>query len=177
MKAQQQTSCQTSVELIDKTAREGVETIFDRVKTRKVCPYGSGGTCCRACNFGPCRVSDASTAHKTGVCGANVETIVARNFARMVAAGTAAHSDHGREVASTFLAAARGEAPSFELRDVNKLHRMADIFGIETEGKEVNEIGIELGERVMAEFGKQEGELTFASRAPQKRQELWRKLE
>lgn len=40
---------------------------------------------------------------KRGVCGASIDTIVARNFARKVAAGTASHSDHAREVVETFL--------------------------------------------------------------------------
>ncbi len=46
---------------------------------------------------------------RKGLCGATPETIAARNFARMVAAGAAAHSDHGRGVAEVFLAAARKE--------------------------------------------------------------------
>jgi anaerobic carbon-monoxide dehydrogenase catalytic subunit len=46
---------------------------------------------------------------RKGLCGATANTIAARNFARMVAAGAAAHSDHGRGVAETFLAAARKE--------------------------------------------------------------------
>ena len=34
-----------------------------------------------------------------GVCGANADTVAARNLLREVAAGTAAHSDHGRNLA------------------------------------------------------------------------------
>lgn len=170
-----ETSCWASVQMIDKTARDGVETVFDRVKTRKICPYGSSGTCCQVCNFGPCRVSEVSTGYRTGVCGATVETIVARNFARMVAAGTAAHSDHGREVALTFLAAAQGRAP-FAIRDLDKLRAVAASFGITEINGDEKRLAVELGQKVLAEFGKQEGELVFAKRAPQRRQDLWRRL-
>jgi carbon-monoxide dehydrogenase catalytic subunit len=38
------------------------------------------------------------------------------------------------------------------------------------------EVAKALAEKVLAEFGQQEGELTFAKRAPKARQDLWRKL-
>ena len=100
-------------EMLKKAAAEGVETIFDRAKTMKPCPIGAEGACCRICAQGPCRVpppkkkaGEETTEEKKqrmGLCGATAETIVARNFARMVAAGTAAHSDHSRGVAKLFI--------------------------------------------------------------------------
>ena len=98
-------------EMLKKAAAEGVETIFDRAKTMKPCPIGVEGACCRICAQGPCRVpppkkkegeTGEEKKQRTGLCGATAETIVARNFARMVAAGTAAHSDHSRGVAKLF---------------------------------------------------------------------------
>jgi carbon-monoxide dehydrogenase catalytic subunit len=47
---------------------------------------------------------------RKGVCGATAETIAARNFARMTAAGSATHGDHGRRVAELFEAVAEGKA-------------------------------------------------------------------
>jgi carbon-monoxide dehydrogenase catalytic subunit len=94
----------------------------------------------------------------------------------MIAAGTAAHSDHGREVAMLFLATARGEAPGYEIRDERKLRMLARAFQVEIDGRDKRQIAIELGEKILAEFGKQEGELQFIKRAPAKRQELWRRL-
>ena len=73
---------------------------------------------------------------RTGVCGATIETVVARNFARKVAAGTASHSDHAREVVETFLKTARGEAQGFAIKDEIKLLEVALDFGIEIEGRE-----------------------------------------
>jgi carbon-monoxide dehydrogenase catalytic subunit len=93
----------------------------------------------------------------------------------MIAAGSAAHMDHGREAALTFLATAKGETP-FEIKDEKKLHMMADLYEIKTEGRSKEDIAIELGEKVLAEFGQQEGVLTMTKRAPKKRQELWKKL-
>ena len=104
-------------EMLKKAAAEGVETIFDRAKTMKPCPIGVEGACCRICAQGPCRVppprkkegeTGEDKKQRMGLCGATAETIVARNFARMVAAGTAAHSDHSRGVAKLFKEIAHG---------------------------------------------------------------------
>ena len=93
-----------TVEMLAKAQKEGVETIFDRAVTMKPCNIGEQGTCCKNCSQGPCRLPLTKKGMegedtRKGLCGATPETIAARNFARMVAAGTAAHSDHGRGVA------------------------------------------------------------------------------
>src|SRR5512135_530112 len=179
-------------ELIKKAAAEGVETIFDRAKTMKPCPIGAEGACCRICAQGPCRVpppkkkegeTGEEKKQRMGLCGATAETIVARNFARMVAAGTAAHSDHSRGVAKLFKEIAHGEAPGYEVKDVAKLRRVAkdwDVAITEGEGDEAKSrdklaIAQDLAEKVLKEFGQQEGEINYVRRAPKKRQELWRK--
>jgi carbon-monoxide dehydrogenase catalytic subunit len=112
---------------------------------------------------------------RKGVCGATAETIAARNFARMIAAGTASHCDHGREVTKIFLAVAKGEAPGYKIKDEQKLLQLALDFGIKIGDRSNNEIAIDVGQTLSDEFGKQEGELLFLKRAPLKRQELWRK--
>jgi len=93
----------------------------------------------------------------------------------MVAGGAAAHSDHGRDVAHTFLLMARGEAKDYGIKDEVKLRQMAVEYGVETEGKSSQEIALGLAEAAMAEFGQQTGELKLAARAPEKRQQVWRK--
>ncbi|MBW2555271.1 MAG: carbon monoxide dehydrogenase, partial [Deltaproteobacteria bacterium] len=181
----QKTVCAATQLMIDKAAKDGVSTVFDRVETIKPCPIGAEGSCCKNCAMGPCRVpapkkkkeSKEEKAKRVGVCGATPETISARNFVRMVAAGTSAHSDHARGVAETFLLAAKGEAPGFEIKDEQKLLQLAMDFGIDLENKSTKKIAIELGEVVLAEFGRQEGETALTKRAPLKRQELWRKLD
>jgi carbon-monoxide dehydrogenase catalytic subunit len=126
--------------------------------------------------MGPCRIDPFGDEPQKGVCGATADTIAARNFIRMIAAGTAAHSDHGRAVAETFVATAKGHLPGYEIKDVQKLFQVAIDFGIEIGGRSIEEIGKDVGEKALAEFGKQEGELLFIKRAPLKRQEIWREL-
>jgi len=110
-----------------------------------------------------------------GLCGATPATVAARNFCRMVAGGASAHMDHALETAMAFLAAARGES-DYKIKDEKKLRALADVFEIKTEGRSTKDIAIEVGEKALAEFGKQEGGLYCIKRAPEKRQELWKKL-
>ena len=173
-----------SVKMMEKAAAEKVNTAFDRAEEMKPCPVGAEGSCCKHCGMGPCRVpapkkkaeTDAEKSKRRGICGATAETISARNFIRMIAGGAAAHSDHGRGVAETFLAAARGQAPGYEIKDEQKLYQLAMDFGISIGDRPIQEIAVEVGEKALAEFGRQEGEIIFLNRAPLKRQELWRKV-
>jgi len=172
-----------SIKMIEKAASDGVNTAFDRAETMRPCPIGSVGSCCRNCGVGPCRVplpkgkteTPEEKQKRKGVCGATAETIAARNFIRMIAAGAAAHSDHGRGVAELFLAVAKGTAPGYEIKDEQKLLQLALDWGIEIGNRSNLEIAINIGEIALAEFGKQEGGVLFLRRAPLKRQELWQR--
>jgi carbon-monoxide dehydrogenase catalytic subunit len=173
---------QATLDLIEKAKKEGVNTSFDRADSLKPCPIGAAGSCCKHCGMGPCRVPLPKGKEETpeekqkrrGVCGATSETIAARNFIRMVAGGASAHSDHGRGVAELFLAVARGKAPGYEIKDEQKLLQVALDWGIDIGDRSNNEIAVDIGEKALAEFGKQEGELITLKKAPLKRQELWK---
>lgn len=174
---------QATVEMIEKAASDGTRVVFERATAMKPCPIGAEGSCCRICAMGPCRVpspkgkeeTPEEKKKRTGVCGATVETIAARNFVRMVASGAAAHGDHARKVTEAFLAVAKGEAPGYQIKDEQKLLQLALDFGVKIGDRSNEEIAVEIGEIAMKEFGRQEGELLFLKRAPLKRQELWRK--
>ena len=160
--------------ILDKAKEDQVKTVWDRYESMKpLCNWGTQGICCRICYMGPCRIGP-SEKRSRGVCGATADTIVARNFARMIAAGAAAHSDHGRGVAEILIATARDEAPGYEIKDEKKLMSVAALYDIPVEGKTVSEIAEGVGKAALAEFGQQEGELKFITRAPEKRQALWR---
>jgi carbon-monoxide dehydrogenase catalytic subunit len=150
----------------------GLQTAFARAENMAPCPIGSNGSCCKVCFMGPCRlVKDG----QVGVCGATIETITARNFARAVAAGAAAHSDHGRDLALTLMAVAKGEAQGYKIRDPFKLKRLAKEFGIATEGRPLNDLALDVATKALSMFGQQTGEVVMVERAPEKRKEIWRK--
>ncbi len=167
-----------TLELLEKAKKENILTVFDRADALKPCPIGVEESCCKVCGMGPCRLPRSKKGEekeRVGVCGATIETIVARNFARKVAAGSASHSDHSREIVETFIKTARGESQGFSIKDEAKLIAVAIDFGIAVEGREIKEIAIELGEKALGEFGKQQGELVYIKKAPLKRQEIWKK--
>lgn len=167
-----------TVELLDKAQKDHTPTAFSRADDLKPCPIGVEESCCKICAMGPCRLprsKKGAEKPRQGVCGATIETVVARNFARKIAAGTASHSDHAREVVETFLKTARNETQDFELKDEVKLLEVALDFGVEIQGREFRDIAIEIGEKALDQFGRQHGELNHIAKAPVKRQELWRR--
>jgi carbon-monoxide dehydrogenase catalytic subunit len=158
--------------------KQGIETAWERLeKQLPQCGYGELGLCCRHCNMGPCRIDPFDdTGPKKGVCGASADTLVARGLLRMIAAGAAAHSDHGRDIAHTLLLTAEGKGGGYEIKDEAKLKALATEYGIQTEGRPKEEIALDLAHSVYAEFGNQEGPIRFTRRAPAKRVQMWEKL-
>ncbi|MFH0795717.1 MAG: anaerobic carbon-monoxide dehydrogenase catalytic subunit [Candidatus Omnitrophota bacterium] len=170
-------SIDKAVQSLLKEVGTKVETVWDRLEKQiPQCGFGKLGICCKNCAMGPCRIDPFGEGADRGVCGATADTIAARNFLRMIAAGAAAHSDHGRAVAEIFLAVANGQAPGYRIKDEKKLMNVAQDFEVVTEGKTREEIAKAVGEKALAQFGQQEGELQFIKKAPVKRQEIWRKL-
>jgi carbon-monoxide dehydrogenase catalytic subunit len=162
-----------AIQMLQFAETRGLETAFSRADTMSPCPIGADGLCCKNCFMGPCRLVKEG---QVGVCGATVDTIVARNFARAVAAGSAAHSDHGRDMALTLKAAATGQASDYKIRDPYKLFKMAKTLGVPTEGRPVADIASDVADVAIAQFGQQTGEVVYALRAPEKRVKIWREL-
>ena len=176
-RASERSSDLASQFMLRKAEREGIETAWDRLeKQQPQCGFGQLGICCRNCNMGPCRIDPFGEGPTKGVCGATADIMVARNLLRMIAAGAAAHSDHGRDLAHTFLLVAEGKGNGYEIKDQDKMMALAAEYGIETQGRTKEEIALDLAKAIYAEFGKQEGPIQFTRRAPEKRIELWQKL-
>jgi len=170
------TICDSTAQMIEKAKRDGVETAFDRAANMKACPIGADSACCKHCSMGPCRLNAKAPYDKVGVCGATIDTIMARNFARMVAAGGAAHTDHGMSMLDLFREVVNGKILDYEIKDVQKLESVAQEIGIETEGRSVKEIATDLYNELERTYTQVEGEIPFANRVPPKTLETWRKL-
>jgi carbon-monoxide dehydrogenase catalytic subunit len=154
----------------------GLELVWDRYQSQQPqCGFGSLGLCCTVCNLGPCRIDPFGHGPKQGVCGATAEIISARNLLRDAASGSACHSDHGRHMAMTLKLVAEGKASGYEISDVEKLKRVAAEFGIALDGKPKEKIALELADKMLAEFGRQDGGTLLANRAPKRQRELWEK--
>ncbi|MCB2167263.1 MAG: anaerobic carbon-monoxide dehydrogenase catalytic subunit [Deltaproteobacteria bacterium] len=169
------TICESTAQMLEKAKRDGVETAFDRAANMKACPIGADSACCKHCSMGPCRLNAKAPYDKVGVCGATIDTIMARNFARMVAAGAAAHTDHGMSMLDLFREVVNGKILDYEIKDVQKLESVAQEIGIETEGRSVKEIATDLYKELERTYIQVEGEIPFAKRVPAKTLETWRK--
>lgn len=177
MKPEERSIDPAAQKMLKKAEKENIEVTWDRLRLMEPqCGFGQLGLCCTTCHMGPCRIDPFGEGPRQGVCGANAETIIARNLLRHIAAGCAAHSDHGRDVAHTLLMVAEGKTHDYQVTDENKLRFVAGLFGIKVDGKSQDALASEVAKTALAEFGQQEGELKFTHRAPIRRQEIWRKL-
>jgi carbon-monoxide dehydrogenase catalytic subunit len=167
---EQQSIDPAAQEMLARAERLSIGTAFSRADDMVPCNIGGAGMCCKLCGMGPCRlVKDG----QTGVCGATIDTIQARNLIRSIAAGSAAHSDHGRDMAFTLKAVANGETEGYMLRDIAKLRTVAAHYGIPIDKRSPQEIANDLADLYIAQFGQQRGKLAPITRAPEKRQQLW----
>jgi len=157
-------------EMLIRADEMGLGTAFTRADALAPCSIGASGMCCKLCGMGPCRLTKDGM---TGICGATIDTIQARNLIRAIAAGAAAHSDHGRDMAFTLKAVANGEAEGYTIRDIAKLRTIAAKYDIPIEGRAPEEIANDLADLYIAQFGQQNGKVAPVIRAPKKRQKLW----
>jgi carbon-monoxide dehydrogenase catalytic subunit len=145
------------------------ETWEDRAQAQTPhCKFGEGGICCRNCAMGPCRITARAP---RGICGADAHAIAARNYLRTIAAGTAAHSDHAREMLRVLRAVTPGG--NFKVRDEAKLRALAREWGIPAGDRDVYALARDVADAGLMEFGKADGTQRFVSRATAERRQVW----
>lgn len=164
---------EASLKALKKAISEDVSTCFGRMDEQaNQCSFGKSGLCCRVCHMGPCRITPKSP---RGVCGANADTIVARNYLREVASGAAAHADHARHIVFLLKRVAKGEGGDYKIKDEGALLRAARQFGIPCEGRTNEDIALDLADFFIGEFSRQEGVLATLALAPLNRRGIWKK--
>lgn len=137
----------------------GITTAFDRYEAQlPQCGFGSLGLCCRICWQGPCRVDPFGEGPQLGICGANRDTIVARNLIRMMAAGAASHSEHGRHIALAIQRIGKGELPDYQITDEEKLLRIAKQLQIETDDRSIREIAYDVATKTLEDYQNQDSD-------------------
>jgi anaerobic carbon-monoxide dehydrogenase catalytic subunit len=150
-----------------------VKTVWERAgEAGPACAFGKNGICCRICNMGPCRIS---AKNPRGVCGADSDTIAARNLCREIAGGAAAHSDHGRHLVHIFKLTAQGNSPDYSIKDERRLREAAVDYGVSVENRPPLQIASELAKLFENEFSSSEKKLRTLAQAPKPRQALWEK--
>ncbi len=154
----------------------GIDTAFDRFdKQQPQCSFGLGGTCCRICNMGPCKITEKA---KKGVCGADANLIAARNLLRGAAAGVAQHGMHARELILMLKWAAEGKL-DLPILGEYKVRQMAEAYGIPTKHRQLKNITLDLANTLLEDLSRTEPDAykTIEACAPKERQETWEKLD
>lgn len=170
------TICKDAQIMLKKAQEDGIETAWDRLKKQQPqCGYCELGVSCRICAMGPCRIDPFGEGPQLGVCGADADIIVARNLARMVAAGSASHSDHGRDIVDVLHKIGLDKTSNYDITDAVKLKSIAKEYGIKTEGVSEKEIARQLAEAMMEDYGMKKDMLTFIGRVPKQRVDVWKK--
>jgi carbon-monoxide dehydrogenase catalytic subunit len=150
-----------------------INTAFDRFAEQEVkCGFGQLGVCCRLCSNGPCRITPDSP---KGVCGATADSIVARNFLRMVAAGSACYLHVCEATARRLKAIGEGLSP-LPIRSAQSLDELAALFGVE--GSSTGEKARMVADKVLADLYKPRDEKMelVEFMAPKERIDNWKKL-
>jgi len=161
--------------LLDKARSENIATAWDRLEQQTPqCNICDMGLSCAKCVMGPCRIIPGLE-RNLGVCGADADLTVARNFGRFVAGGSAAHSDHGRDLVEVLQEIGQGRTEAYQVRDEAKLRRIAEEVGLDSSGS-VAEMAQRLACRLGDDFSTFGPGLAFLQRLPETRLALWQKL-
>ena len=147
------------------------ETSFHRVEGQEIkCAFGLQGVCCRLCANGPCRIAPEST---NGVCGANADTIVGRNFLRAVAAGSACYIHLDENTAGNLKKTAEAKGKLVGVKALSKLCEMLEINGADDYEK-----AAKVAKAVLDDLYKPLGEKMELTKkmAYSPRYEVWEKL-
>ena len=128
-----------------------METAHHRVETQRTkCGFGLQGVCCRLCANGPCRVTPDAP---RGICGADADTIVARNFLRAVAAGSGCYihvvENTARQLKNTGL-------HRDKIRSEKALNHLAEIFGVT--GTDKYDLCVKVADAVLSDLYRPEYE-------------------
>ena len=124
-----------------------VETSFHRVESQEVkCGFGIQGVCCRLCSNGPCRITPNSP---RGICGANADQIVTRNFLRAVSAGSGCYIHVVENTARNLKNTALAKEKLKGLATLNKLSKLLDI-----KGEDDYDTAIKIADTILADLYK-----------------------
>ncbi|MCL2288239.1 MAG: anaerobic carbon-monoxide dehydrogenase catalytic subunit [Candidatus Bathyarchaeota archaeon] len=136
-KCNENVTCKSADKMLESfIAQLPLETSHHRVESQKLkCGFGLQGVCCRLCANGPCRITPNSP---KGVCGANSDVIVARNFLRAVAAGSGCYIHVVENAARNLKHTALDKGELKGLNTLDRLCKMFDIVGNDVYEKAVN---------------------------------------
>lgn len=162
-------------ELIQKISEDGNETYLDRFASQQPqCAFGLKGTCCRMCQWGPCRITEKSP---RGICGRSQDDIVISNILRSMVSGLAAHGRHAHEIIYTIKGIVEGRI-NLKLKGTARIYGLAQRLGLDTVGKAEKQLAGEIADILVEDLGRMDNRniSLLEAFAPQERKQLWSEL-
>ncbi|HHV99636.1 MAG TPA: anaerobic carbon-monoxide dehydrogenase catalytic subunit [Clostridiaceae bacterium] len=172
----QKTPNPATKDLIEKIAADGNETYLDRFASQQPqCSFGLKGTCCRMCQWGPCRITEKSP---RGICGRSQDEIVISNIIRSLVSGLAAHGRHAHEIIYTIKGIAEGKI-NLKLKGVSRIMDMAEKLGLEIHNKTVEQLAGEIADILIEDLSRMDNKniRLLDVFAPRERKDLWNKID
>lgn len=131
------------------SSKEEIETSFNRVEHQKSkCKFGKTGVCCKLCSNGPCKITPKSP---KGVCGADADTIVARNFLRAISAGSACYLHVVENTARNLKNIGEGNG-TLKIKSSETLDKLAEAFDISE--TDINKKAVKVADEVLKDLYK-----------------------
>lgn len=163
-----------AAEMIAHLDEAGVETLLDRLDAQQPqCGFGLRGTCCRMCQWGPCRITEKSP---RGVCGRTIDLVVHANLLRAVAAGASAQTMHAREMALTLSAISRGEI-ALSVQGRERLREAATALNVATPWTPAEELARLVSDALLDDLGRLgSGRTRTLGFSPRERRRIWEDL-
>ena len=162
-------------ELIQKISEDGNETYLDRFASQQPqCAFGLKGTCCRMCQWGPCRITEKSP---RGICGRSQDDIVISNIIRSMVSGLAAHGRHAHEIIYTIKGIVGGKI-NLKLKGTDRIYELAEKLGLDIGEKTDNQLAGEIADILVEDLGRMDNKniRLLEAFAPEERKKLWGEL-
>ncbi|VEN74595.1 Carbon monoxide dehydrogenase 1 [Candidatus Desulfarcum epimagneticum] len=161
-------------EIREHAHRLGIDLVWDRETQCEFSQSGHGGVaglCCFHCQMGPCTLGDA-TGNERGVCGATMDTIVARGLVARMVCGAASHAEHMRAAAKILKGVGLGNLPGYRIADPDKLDAVYKGLGCSGANK-----ALAVAETSLADFSRNEGSPAWLEyKANPERKARWKKM-
>lgn len=120
------------------------------------CGYGLMGLCCSSCLLGPCRISPFEGKSAKGLCGDNVDLMVAKNLLRLVAAEAARGlknlSGAARKLGSWASTEGTRKHPAREVKDIIQKYGLTSRVSL----RQFNRYLLREAERLLSPFSEPE---------------------
>jgi len=171
----EKTPNEASSALIEKITADGNETYLDRFALQQPqCSFGLKGTCCRMCQWGPCRITDKT--HR-GVCGRTREEIVISNILRGLVAGLSAHARHAHEILFTIKGMAKGNI-NLPFLGEERILALAKVLKLDKKTESNKNLAAKIADIMIEDLSRMNNKTIglLTAFAPKERQELWRSL-